>query len=639
MPRAPLVRLAQLPVPQPARGAATGNVPLAAGSLAVALRAAREVKAEVEVLLPEETDALGDERLAERLAAGEPAIAGFSLYLWNVERSLHVARALRERSPGTRVVLGGPEVSPDNPLVVECGAADAAVLGEAEEVFPELVARLARGADAAGLPGVAVQAGGRLGPFAPPRAASFPLNRFPSPYLAGVLPVDRRRAAYAESARGCRSRCTFCFYPRSAAGLRTLGVAETRALVEGLAERGAREVVFLDPTFNHRADRDELLRALAAFDLRRRPALFAEVRAEGLDAAQADLLAAAGFTKLEIGLQSINPKALARTRRGGSPERVAAVAALLRERGIEPLVDLIVGLPEDQPVDVLAGADFLAEHGLAPHAQVFILSVLPGTALRRDAAQDGILFDPAPPYHVRSTRTLPEGAIPWILLEIEERLERRVDEQPRPWLADPDPAVDPPDVFVLDVERGSEVERARAARPGAQHAALWLCGDDLWAARARVVEAVRARLAVDPFAVLDVVLAPRGPFPLNLLDLLRSVLDSGAASYASRALRARGEDLQRRLTVVLERGFPEDWEQHVAARVPVFRNACAADAVALGPHLGMDLPGARVVGPLAGDAGAYLDALASVADPDLVAFADRALELRWVEEELALGER
>src|SRR5207248_2760294 len=124
---------------------------------------------------------------------------------------------------------------------------------------------------------------------------------------------------------------------------------------------------------------------------------FAEVRAEGLTAQQARELKRAGFDRLEIGLQSVNRETLKRVRRGGSPSKVAEAARMLHGEGIELLVDLIVGLPGDAPDDVLRGVEFLDTHGLAEEAQVFPLSLLPGTAMRASAAEDGVAVAPAPP--------------------------------------------------------------------------------------------------------------------------------------------------------------------------------------------------------------------------------------------------
>src|SRR5262249_11365028 len=151
---------------------------------------------EVDVLSPDCTDALGDTLLADRVAWDEPEFVGLSLYLWNVERSLHLAREVKRRSPGTVVVIGGPEVSPDNPFVLSQEGFDVAVTGEAEATFGPLMARLLDRQDPAGLPGVAVRSASGLGPFGPAPYAGFPLADYPSPYLEGLIPVEAHRSTY-----------------------------------------------------------------------------------------------------------------------------------------------------------------------------------------------------------------------------------------------------------------------------------------------------------------------------------------------------------------------------------------------------------------------------------------------------------
>jgi hypothetical protein len=536
------------------------------------------------------------------------------------------------------VLVGGPEVSSDNPLVLGQRGFDIAVTGEAEDTFAALMARLLEGKDPAGMPGVAVRRPLGLTPFGPQPRAGFALADYPSPYLAGLLPVEAERSTYVETARGCRSHCTFCSYPKSSSVLRVLDVAGSATLVAGLRERGAREVTFLDPTFNHRPEFEPLLDALAAANPDRALSFFAEVRAEGLTPLHAKSLARAGFTKLEIGLQSVNRATLTRVKRGGSPEKVAAAAKMLHGEGIELLVDLIIGLPGDDAHDVARGVEFLLEHGLDGEAQVFPLSLLPGTAMRATAAEDGVVFDPAPPYRVQRTATMSGDEMLAALHAAEERLGRRLDEVPRPHLCEPAAASPARDVFALDLDDATAAARAAAASPGAQHAALWLLARDLWQRRDEALAAVRARLSVDPFATLDVVLQARQPFPLDLLDAVRACLDTGAPSYFSRALAHRGENLARRICVVLPRGadVPADWVDALRSRVTVFRDQPLREALLRAGDLGAELPAARIID--AGGGEPALRELARRADADAVAFADRAHELRWQRGVLGMGD-
>ncbi len=603
------LRLVQLPVPPPAALAATGNVPLAAGCLAVAADVhGLSSRLQLDVVPPEVTDSAGDAQLADLLARDEPELLGFSLYLWNVERSLHLAREVKRRSPRTTVLVGGPEVSADNPFLLGQEGFDIAVTGEAEETFAAVMHRLLDGGDVAGLPNVAVRTRAGLSAFGPPAAAAFGLSRYPSPYVAGRVRVDPERSTYLETVRGCRSSCTFCFYPKSSASLRSLDVEQSVRLVRELKERGARELVFLDPTFNHRPGFEPLLDALAEVNADRSFTCFAEVRAEGLTLEQAKKLKRAGFDRLELGLQSVNRQTLRRVKRGGSPEKVAEAVKLLHGEGISLLVDLIAGLPGDTRDDLSRGVDFLEEHGLASEAQVFALSLLPGTAMRSTAAQDGVEFDGAPPYRVRRTATLTEGELAQVLHEAEARLGRRLDEAPRPHLVAPGGA---------DVTRVGD-----AVAPAARHTALWHGGPGLFERRAELLRAIDARLQLDPYCTLDVVLEASGDFPLDLIEQARARLDRGPASYLSRHLQWRGENLQRRVTVVVPEGarLALGWLDAARELAPVFVEQRASVA------LESAAPLARIVGEVTE---AQLGSLEATADADAVCFADRALERRW----------
>ena len=627
------LRLVQLPVPPPAALAATGNVPLAAGCLGVAARVhGLDQRLKIEVLAPSITDAYGDTRLAELIAKDEPEFLGLSLYLWNSERSLHLAREVKRRSPRTTVLIGGPEVGADNPFIMNQEGFDIAVTGEAEDTFSSVMDRLIEGRDPTGMPNVAVRTAAGLSAFGPASNANFALTQYPSPYLEGLVPVDPDRSTYVETVRGCRSHCTFCFYPRSSSVLRVLDVERSAQLVATLREKGAREVVFLDPTFNHRPDFEPLLEALARANPDRALSFFAEVRAEGLTPAHAAMMAKAGFTKLEIGLQSVNRLTLKRVKRGGSPEKVAAAAKMLHDVGIELLVDLIVGLPGDTSDDVMRGIDFLNEHHLGDEAQVFALSLLPGTAMRTEAQKDGVEFDPAPPYRVLRTQTMDFEALRSTLAKAEERLDRRLDESPRPHLVELNARPQMPDVFRVDLAA------PQLALPGAQHVAIWFDDLDLFARKEAIARAIDARLAVDPYATLDVVLVARRQFPLDLIDFVRARLAAGAPSYLSRTLALRGEDLQRRITIVVpvDTRVSSQWVEAAREAVPVFRDQSLRQAAADAADLGDLLPCARIVG----DASDSTDwrRLSEGAEPSAVAFADRNAEIRWLHGQLGFGD-
>ena len=49
--------------------------------------------------------------VADTLLAESPRIIGLGVYIWNAPQTLELVRLLKDKSPETRIILGGPEVS------------------------------------------------------------------------------------------------------------------------------------------------------------------------------------------------------------------------------------------------------------------------------------------------------------------------------------------------------------------------------------------------------------------------------------------------------------------------------------------------------------------------------------------------
>ena len=76
--------------------------------------------------------------IAEKLLKLRPRIIGIGVYIWNVSEITKTVELLKQISPETIIILGGPEVShlPDKPAVVDL--ADYIIMGAAEKSFREL---------------------------------------------------------------------------------------------------------------------------------------------------------------------------------------------------------------------------------------------------------------------------------------------------------------------------------------------------------------------------------------------------------------------------------------------------------------------------------------------------------------------
>ena len=419
------VLMLQLPVPSsPAL-----NTPLAAGYLAAYAEAQGLGELAHITILPRAiADHAGDAALVDAIVARAPNLLGLSLYTWNSERSLAVALRAKQRLPALLVVVGGPEVQPDNAWLLAHPAVDLAVIGEGEQTFAELLRALVetrRQGDkettcAPGLlvslspclppiPGLAVRLPDGQLQLAPERVALAELTPIPSPYLAGHLELPPDGMQMIEISRWCPYACSFCLYGRNmGAKLGGRYFALERVLAEicwGIA-RGVRSVHFVEANLNLVPLFWPLMRALADLNAQRQLTFYAELRGEHLSDEVVAALDAANVRVVEVGLQTANPVALRASHRRTDLAKWAAGTRRLYAHKIEVLLDVILGLPADDAAGVAETLAFIEREQLGPY-DIFTLQVLPGTAVRREASEHGLAFQERPPYFVLATRELP----------------------------------------------------------------------------------------------------------------------------------------------------------------------------------------------------------------------------------------
>jgi Radical SAM superfamily/B12 binding domain len=427
------VLFAQLPIPPAGPSPIVGNVPLAAGYLILYARLqGLDEDYHFDILSPAICNYASDIGIVDEILAREPQVIGFSCYLWNIDRTLWIANALKRHRPNLIVVLGGPEITADNAWVLAADAVDYAIIGEGEQTFSEfLKAKLVGEQNKRLIPGLWRSTDRQIPLFRKPLAN---LDVVSSPYLHGIVNAADERMMLLETIRGCVFKCKFCYYPKSYDALYFVSEEKVVANLRHARQANVNEVVLLDPTLNQRRDFDGFLELLARENPGHTFNYFGELRAEGIKPETAKLLRAANFTEVEIGLQSVDPVTQELMDRRNNMKAFERGVQAMIDAGIRVKVDLIIGLPGDTLASVRRGFDYLASSKLFTSTQVFNLAILPGTAFRQEAEQLGLQFQPRPPYYVFDTPTLKTADLYELMADAQDVFDSEWDPFPEPQL-------------------------------------------------------------------------------------------------------------------------------------------------------------------------------------------------------------
>jgi hypothetical protein len=334
--------------------------------------------------------------------AARPGIVVLPAFRTHVAASLEAVRQLEPLAPELPIILSGWGAEPDfvdaltagRPLTHPRVALDR---GEPEEGLVDALVRLC---SAPGLPAAELAADGlavpdgRGGWRARGRFREVAeLGRLPSPYLTGdASPADCDGMVLVEVTRGCIFQCQFCLSCNFARrGIRRFPVERVQAEIAWAAAHGARAVGLLCSGLNYDLELLEaVVGALEAIEPGRRPHIESTIHTSLLDERRLQLIARLPWHRMIIGLQSVNPAALALMQRHVDLE--AFRAAIETIAGFHtPVVEVILGLPGD----TLAGFGATMRYvlGLPADIEVYHLRLDPGSAFMRDRVALGLEAD------------------------------------------------------------------------------------------------------------------------------------------------------------------------------------------------------------------------------------------------------
>ncbi len=360
-------------------------LPYTAGVLVAAAKSDRELNAYYDFKEPlfirEDIDLV-----VEKIE--DPCVCAFSNYIWNHEYNKVLARKIKEKYPGAKIIFGGHHITRDSSLMKSEPYIDFLSFGEGEISFRELLRAImderlsGKASDYAKIKNIAFREGNTIlttETGCPPEALDFP-----SPYLTGVF--DRMFDHYPElnffsvieTNRGCPYGCAYCDWGGGKDGskMRLFPMEKIFAELRWLSDHGIYGFGFSDSNFGmfprDEEITDEIIRLHNEFGVLNGFQTSYAKNSNDRVFSITKKLNDCGMNKgVTISFQSMNPETLQKiNRKNISVESFAELMNRYAEAGIATYSELILGLPGETTQSLIDGIDMLLDSG--QHNSIYI---------------------------------------------------------------------------------------------------------------------------------------------------------------------------------------------------------------------------------------------------------------------------
>jgi anaerobic magnesium-protoporphyrin IX monomethyl ester cyclase len=280
----------------------------------------------------------------------KPDVIGISSIVTNARQALELAAQTKRVLPESFVVLGGPYPSMmGTQLLARHSEVDAAVVGEAEHTFLELVKRLQNGQSIGAVDGLVFREENTVRSNPPPKPI-IPLDQIPFPAREELnMQLYGENAGTIFTSRGCPQQCIFCSRP--VFGRRWRGHSPEYVLNEIehlITEYGVSTLSVLDDNFTVDLDRAErILDGIIAKKWKLDIYFWNGMRADHTTKTLVTKLKRAGCTAINFGVEAVDPDVMSFIRKGVSLEQIEQAIRLTRQAGIRANVFLMIGNPGD----------------------------------------------------------------------------------------------------------------------------------------------------------------------------------------------------------------------------------------------------------------------------------------------------
>jgi anaerobic magnesium-protoporphyrin IX monomethyl ester cyclase len=325
----------------------------------------------------------------------KPDIVGVTSSTLTYKTGLKLIKIAKEALPKAVIVAGGPHVTFwDDHALEECHELDVVVRREGENTLLELVQRIEAGKSYLNVIGTTVRADGKI-----LRNADRPyiedLDSLPFP-ARHLWPMERFRELedilYLAASRGCVYWCEFCTTVRMHG--RKYRMRSPNNVVDELEflykTYGIRKFTFCDDAFTVDQERTEVL----CNEIVKRGLKIEWNCGSRVDMVSKELLSKmkeAGCVSFWCGLESGTQQVLDAMKKGITPELTEKVLGWVREVGMKPVPNVILGFPGETKESARSTIKFVEK--VAPDAVGFynVATPFPGTPMYDIVKENGWL--------------------------------------------------------------------------------------------------------------------------------------------------------------------------------------------------------------------------------------------------------
>jgi len=218
--------------------------------------------------------------------------------------------------------------------------------------------------------------------------------------------------------RGCPYRCTFCTTSRMFSPYRQRSVDNVMDEIRMYKKRGFRYMNFEDDNFTADKERaKEICRRMISENLVFKETFFFGRTDMADDEELLDLLRQAHLTRVLIGIESLNQKALNSIHKGQNIENIRRAGAACEKYGIRVIASIVLGLDDDTKDDIHRSIQF-AKDIHAYQLQPAILTPYPGTSVYEQMQQEGRMIEGSwEQFDMMNVTFYPKNMSPWELQE------------------------------------------------------------------------------------------------------------------------------------------------------------------------------------------------------------------------------